>query len=153
MKTSEMKDKLLSYCLPTKCEDCVLPQAGYCNGSRYRWASGTSKDTRKAFHIVFPDYIETHNKSQKNESIIIWVEGNEVYAKRLSTGESGVARCSPKDEFNLLTGINLAVARMLGADKPSCSKCEYHGVSIISMPCISCCRACWTDNFKEKQHE
>lgn len=145
MKTEEMKKMLVKRCTKIPCIKCGLSDD--CPMPWRRSPATTSKKIRKAFHIAFPDYFKPKNENQKNESIVIWVEKNEVYAKRLSTGESGVAKCSPKDEFNLLTGINLAVARMLGADKSNCSKCENSG----GMSCFYCCRACWEDNFKEKK--
>lgn len=48
----------------------------------------------------------------KPETIIIYRKDNEVIALDKTTGEKGVARCSPKDEFDFMTGAKLAFERL-----------------------------------------
>lgn len=49
-----------------------------------------------------------------NEKIIIYRNGAEVIAKNTATGETGVAKCNPADEFDFETGAEIAFYRLLG---------------------------------------
>lgn len=53
----------------------------------------------------------------KPETIVIYRKDNEVIALDKTTGEKGVARCSPKDEFNFMTGAKLAFERLTSLHK------------------------------------
>ena len=54
---------------------------------------------------------EVTEKPQVKEYRII-VDGRKVIAKN-DSGDIGIARCHPEDEFDLATGINLAIERLL----------------------------------------
>lgn len=45
--------------------------------------------------------------------IEILVEGNKVIAKNLISGKVGIAKCSPEDTFDFLTGATLALERLM----------------------------------------
>lgn len=49
----------------------------------------------------------------KNECIVIYRKDDEVIALNKATGEKGVAKCSPSDEFNFDTGAKLAFDRLV----------------------------------------
>ena len=53
----------------------------------------------------------------KEDKIVIWVDPDDpmrVIAKNLLTGKTGIAKCSPEDEFNFDTGAALALSRLIG---------------------------------------
>lgn len=47
-----------------------------------------------------------------NERIEIYRKGNQVIALNKATGEKGVAKCSPEDEFDFMVGAQLAFERL-----------------------------------------
>lgn len=51
------------------------------------------------------------------EKIIIYRNGAEVIAKNIFTGKTGVAKCSPEDEFNFEIGAKLALERLFSKFK------------------------------------
>lgn len=56
------------------------------------------------------------------EKIIIWDSDNKVYAKNTLTHKEAVAKCSPEDKFNFMTGAKLALERLEELEKPKPSK-------------------------------
>lgn len=50
---------------------------------------------------------------KKNPSIVIFRRGREVIAKDVATGDEGIAKCSPNDEFCFKTGASIALARLM----------------------------------------
>ena len=50
---------------------------------------------------------------KKNPNIVIFRRGREVIAKDVATGNEGIAKCSPNDEFNFHTGASIALARLM----------------------------------------
>lgn len=54
----------------------------------------------------------------KSKTIVIYQKGEEVIALDKLTGKKAVAKCSPEDEFNFLTGAKLAFARLIEHFKP-----------------------------------
>ena len=58
----------------------------------------------------------------RNETIVIYRNGNEVIALDKSTGEKKVAKCSPDDKFDFKIGAELAFKRLLGLNKPAETK-------------------------------
>ena len=46
-------------------------------------------------------------------SIVIFRRGREVIAKDVATGNKGIAKCSPNDEFVFKTGASIALARLM----------------------------------------
>ena len=49
----------------------------------------------------------------KNPSIVIFRRGRNVIAKDVATGNEGIAKCSPNDEFCFKTGASIALARLM----------------------------------------
>jgi hypothetical protein len=49
----------------------------------------------------------------KNPSIVIFRRGRNVIAKNVATGDEGIAKCSPDDEFVFKTGASIALARLM----------------------------------------
>ena len=49
----------------------------------------------------------------KNPSIVIFRRDRNVIAKDVATGDEGIAKCSPDDEFNFHTGASIALARLM----------------------------------------
>lgn len=70
----------------------------------------TYKGVCKAFHGWYCKYksLELLN----NETIVIYRKDNEVIALDKSTGKKAVAKCSPADEFDFMTGAKLAFERL-----------------------------------------
>lgn len=57
-------------------------------------------------------------KPAKPETIVIYRDGDKVYALDKTTGKKTCAKCHPHDEFDFKTGAELAFNRLLGkADK------------------------------------
>lgn len=49
----------------------------------------------------------------KSPHIVIFRRGRNVIAKDVATGNEGIAKCSPNDEFNFHTGASIALARLM----------------------------------------
>lgn len=49
----------------------------------------------------------------KNPSIVIFRRDRNVIAKNIATGDEGIAKCSPDDEFCFKTGASIALARLM----------------------------------------
>lgn len=109
----------------------------------YRWASGTmptefvpfdscGEDTvievddkrRELAYASYGYFTENHVKvfidsedfvrDEKNRpSIVIFRRGRNVIAKDVATGNEGIAKCSPDDEFVFKTGASIALARLM----------------------------------------
>jgi hypothetical protein len=52
-------------------------------------------------------------------TVVIYTNGNKVIAVDKATGETGVAICSPEDEFDFFTGADLAFERLRGRAEPA----------------------------------
>lgn len=50
---------------------------------------------------------------KKNPHIVIFRRDRNVIAKDVATGNEGIAKCSPNDEFNFHTGASIALARLM----------------------------------------
>lgn len=50
--------------------------------------------------------------NDKTEKIVIYRKDNEVVALDKSSGEKGIAKCSPDDEFDFMTGAKIALERL-----------------------------------------
>lgn len=55
-------------------------------------------------------------RKAKQETIVIYRNGNSVVALDKSTGEKAEAKCNPADEFDFRTGAKLAFNRLMGED-------------------------------------
>lgn len=62
------------------------------------------------------------------EKIIIYRNGAEVVAKNTATGKTGVAKCSPDDEFDFNTGAKLAFERLIN---PEPEKPKYYTGKVV----------------------
>lgn len=49
----------------------------------------------------------------KSPHIVIFRRGRNVIVKNVATGDEGIAKCSPDDEFNFHTGASIALARLM----------------------------------------
>lgn len=56
--------------------------------------------------------------AEEVKNVVIWRTGNRVYAKDSITKEQAVARCSPEDKFDFLTGAKLALERLEKLNQP-----------------------------------
>jgi hypothetical protein len=55
----------------------------------------------------------------EGHTIIIYTDNNKVVALDKGTGETGIAYCSPEDEFNFFAGADIAYNRLRGREKPA----------------------------------
>ena len=65
-------------------------------------------------------YDERYLAPAKSNRIVIYTDKKDpskVIAKDISTGKTGVAKCSPEDTFDFYTGAKLAMERLLGVEK------------------------------------
>ena len=54
-----------------------------------------------------------------NETIVIYIKGNEVIALDKRTGKKAIAKCSPEDKFDFNIGAKLAFERLMNGNKES----------------------------------
>ena len=52
-------------------------------------------------------------RKSKNPSIVIFRRDRNVIAKNVATGDEGIAKCSPDDDFVFKTGASIALARLM----------------------------------------
>lgn len=64
----------------------------------------------------------------KPEKIIIYRNGAEVVAKNAATGKTGIAKCSPDDEFDFNIGAKLAFERLTN---PEPKKPKYYSGKVV----------------------
>lgn len=65
-------------------------------------------------------YDEKYLAPANSDRIVIYTDKKDpskVIAKDISTGKTGVAKCSPEDIFDFYTGAKLAMERLLGVEK------------------------------------
>lgn len=66
-----------------------------------------------------------------SENIVIFRKGSKVTAKNTFTGKTGVAKCSPDDEFDYYTGARIALDRLFDKEisvescKPKLLNCKF----------------------------
>ncbi len=72
----------------------------------------------------------------RNECIVIYRKGNETIALDKRTGEKGIAKCSPEDEFDFEIGAKLAFERLFATEKDETTKDENIKVG-DTVKCIS----------------
>lgn len=81
-------------------------------------------------------YLEEHSFSWderglelvKPEKIIIYRNDAEVVAKNTATGKTGVAKCTPADEFDFNVGAKLAFERLIN---PEPEKPKYYNGKVV----------------------
>ena len=65
-------------------------------------------------------------------TVVIYTNGNKVIALDKATGKTGVAICSPEDEFDFFTGADLAYSRLRGRmDPPKERGPKYYNGEIV----------------------
>lgn len=64
----------------------------------------------------------------KPEKIIIYRNDNQVIAKNILTGKTGVAKCNPADEFDFNIGAKLAFERLTN---PEPEKPKYYSGKVV----------------------
>lgn len=72
-------------------------------------------------------YDEKYLAPADSDRIVIYTDKKDpskVIAKDISTGKTGVAKCSPEDTFDFYTGAKLAMNRLLGVDGKVAQKIE-----------------------------
>lgn len=93
----------------------VSPMDEYCG------KTVTITNVHEAGYRIKEDY-ETWNWTDEmfeSNTIIIYTDNNKVVALDKSTGKTGIAYCSPEDDFNFFTGADLAYNRLRGRLKPA----------------------------------
>ena len=72
-------------------------------------------------------YDERYLTPANPDRIVVYIDKKDpskVIAKDVSTGETGVAKCSPEDIFDFYTGAKLAMNRLLGVEEKMGQKIE-----------------------------
>ena len=65
-------------------------------------------------------------------TVVIYTNGNKVIAVDKATGKTGVAICSPEDEFDFFFGADLAYSRLRGRlDPPKERGPKYYNGEIV----------------------
>lgn len=72
-----------------------------------------SRDWYKMRDYATPITADEFLGEKKRPSIVIFQRGRNVIAKDVATGNEGIAKCSPNDEFNFHTGASIALARLM----------------------------------------
>lgn len=99
----------------------------------------TITDVHKIGYRIKEDY-EMWNWTDEmfeGNTIIIYTDNNKVVALDKTTGKTGIAYCSPEDEFNFFAGADIAYNRLRGRLKPSSKDAnvrKYYNGEIV---CIS----------------
>ena len=149
-----MKDNFKIWCETNEQRDAVLEELEHMN---IKWAEGQKAtewdlvsdapiglaiEERKIVEVVGKDFFEFAHfcKSLKeikaedflkvNECIVIYRKDNEVIALDKRTGNRGVAKCNPVDEFNFETGAKLAFERLMPPEEPK----VYNGKFVVTAP-------------------
>lgn len=72
-----------------------------------------SRDWYKMRDYEAPITADKFLGKSKNPSIVIFRRDRNVIAKDVATGNEGIAKCSPDDEFVFKTGASIAMARLM----------------------------------------
>ena len=72
-----------------------------------------SRDWYKKRDYETPITADKFLGKSKNPNIVIFRRDRNVIAKNVATGDEGVAKCSPNDEFCFKTGASIALARLM----------------------------------------
>ena len=91
-------------------EDTVIEADDECGGLTY-CSYDYFADTQKV--RAFIDAEDFVRDEKKRPSIVIFRRDREVIAKDVATGNKGIAKCSPDDEFVFKTGASIAMARLM----------------------------------------
>ena len=149
-----MKDNFKIWCETNEQRDAVLEKLEHMN---IRWAEGQKatgyefvSDAPMGLVVEEREIVEVSGKASfefahfcksltaikaedflnVNECIVIYRKDNEVIALDKRTGNKGVARCNPADEFNFETGAKLAFERLMSPEEPK----VYNGKFVVTAP-------------------
>ena len=70
-------------------------------------------------------------KLVKHKPIVIYQNGNKVIAENKSTGEKGIAKCSPEDTFDFNIGAKIAFDRLVGRDITLLEDVKYYNGKVV----------------------
>lgn len=136
-----MKDNFKIWCKTNEQRDAVLKKL---EQMEIKWAEGqkasewdlvsdapvgivvkgkkiSESKSRFGFEIILCDTeeIKVEDFIKVNECIVIYRKDDKVIALDKRTGNKGIARCNPEDEFNFETGAKLAFERLLPPAEPT----------------------------------
>ena len=98
--------------MPTKVPDSYFYDEGTLiniNMGRLSCISATEPNYYSDPVVTAEKFLEKDSKP----SIVIFQRGRNVIAKDVATGNEGIAKCSPDDEFVFKTGASIAMARLM----------------------------------------
>lgn len=81
--------------------------------TKYKTITYCSRDWYERRDYATPITADEFLGKSKNPSIVIFRRDRNVIAKNVATGNEGIAKCSPDDEFNFHTGASIALARLM----------------------------------------
>lgn len=81
--------------------------------TKYKSITYCSRDWYIECDYATPITADEFLGKSKNPHIVIFRRGREVIAKDVATGNEGIAKCSPSDEFVFKTGASIALARLM----------------------------------------
>ena len=81
--------------------------------TKYKSITYCSRDWYKEHDYRTPITADEFLRKSKNPSIVIFRRDRNVIAKNVTTGDEGIAKCSPDDEFVFKTGASIALARLM----------------------------------------
>lgn len=81
--------------------------------TEYKDVTYCSRDWYKKRDYRTPITADEFLGKGKNPAVVIFRRDRNVIAKNVATGDEGIAKCSPDDEFNFHTGASIALARLM----------------------------------------
>lgn len=81
--------------------------------TKYKSITYCSRDWYKERGYSEPITADEFLGNKKNPSIVIFRRDRNVIAKDVATGNEGIAKCSPNDDFVFKTGASIALARLM----------------------------------------
>lgn len=81
--------------------------------TKYKSITYCSRDWYKEHDYRTPITADEFLRKSKNPSIVIFRRDRNVIAKNVTTGDEGIAKCSPDDDFVFKTGASIALARLM----------------------------------------
>lgn len=81
--------------------------------AEYKGVTYCSRDWYKEHDYRTPITADEFLGKSKNPAIVIFRRDRNVIAKNVATGDEGIAKCSPNDDFCFKTGASIALARLM----------------------------------------
>lgn len=81
--------------------------------TKYKSITYCSRDWYKEHDYATPITADEFLRKNKNPAIVIFRRDRNVIAKNVATGNEGIAKCSPDNEFVFKTGASIAMARLM----------------------------------------